>query len=349
MNEVMLEEIMDQPQAIEVSLPNLREQAVNFPLALDTFKRIIFCGSGDSYFAGEALSTAARKYTGKEVVVLPSQEALSYWNFASTDLFVPISISGETKRTVLAARRARQDKACIIAITANAGSSLAAASDHTLTIPFKERTRKTPHTTDYLTTLLSIAVLVELFHQKPLTVLDTLSGLVQQSLNDNHSHCVEIGKQLADRERYYFFGDGPNWGTCQYGAAKFWEARGIDALAFEIDEVGHGLHMVLQKGDPVFVPAPKGKTHKRISAALNGYQLLNAQCFVITDVPQSFTGFSTLIIPEIEEEFSPFLTCLPLQLLCWAIANSKNYDVFMGGRFASGETYDDVLSFLRGE
>lgn len=349
MNEVMLEEIMDQPSALRISLPVLRENMLNSSVVASTFKRIIFCGSGDSFFSAESLAFAARNYCQKDVVVLPSQEALSYWNYNSSDLFIPISISGETKRTVLAAIKAKQEDAYILSITSNPNSALAKASDDVLVIPFKSRTRKTPHTTDYVTTLLSIAVIIEKLHGEPIAFLDRLPDLVKQTIDANYHRSIEIAKTIADKRNYYFFGVGPSFGTCLYGAAKFWEARGICAFPFELDEVGHGLHMVLEKKDVIFVPVTKGKTSTRISKALKGFDLLNTHCIVISDEPQLFSNWEVMIIPDISEEWSPFLTCLPLQQICWAISNAKDYDVTAGGRFASGEAYDSVLGYLRGE
>jgi glutamine---fructose-6-phosphate transaminase (isomerizing) len=349
MNELFYDEIMDQPEALRQSLPILRNQLANSSMDMDRINRIVFTGSGDSFIAAEALSYAARIYTSKEIRVLPSQEALSYWNFTSADLVIPISISGETKRTVSAAREAKKCGSFVLAITTNGDSSLASSSNEALLIPFRSRTRITPHSTDYSTTLLSIAVIIEKFFGHPLSVLDTLSAIVESVLNKLTPECTELGIELASHDRYYFFGVGPSMGTCLYGAAKFWEARGIRALPYELDEVGHGAHMSLEEGDVLFVPTTSGNSLSRIAEAIKGFELLKSNCVIITDTPGKFVNQKVLSVPKVEEEWSPFLTCLPMQLICWSVANAKGFDVTKDGRFASKDTYQAVLKHLRGE
>lgn len=349
MNETMYEEIMDQPIAIKESLPILREQLLESKISLTTTEDIIFSGSGDSFFAGQSLVFAGNKLTQKNFQVLPSQEALSYWSFTKRDLFVPISISGETKRTILAAQKAKKDGAFVLAITTNIDSSLAKVSDEVLVIPFKSRTRLTPHTTDYLTTLLAIGVIIEKFNGKVIDLFDKLSDLVSKSLEDLSSKCSAIGEKIADRDIYYFFGVGPNYGTALYGAAKFWEARGIRALPFELDEVGHGAHLMLQDDDVVFIPTANGETHNRIVESVKAFKLLGVNSVVISNKPEDYINVTIMDYPDVAEEWSPFLSCLPLQLMCWSISNTKKFDVLEDGRFKSKEIYGNVLKLMRNE
>ncbi|MFN8457994.1 MAG: hypothetical protein U0401_25640 [Anaerolineae bacterium] len=93
MNELMREEILDQPEALRQSLTRLREQSAQLMLTKPSWQRIIFTGSGDSYLASLALEYAARHYLELEVHVLPAQIAARYWSFKPGDLLVAISIS----------------------------------------------------------------------------------------------------------------------------------------------------------------------------------------------------------------------------------------------------------------
>lgn len=349
MNEIMYEEIMDQPKAIMESLPILRKQLRESKIAIKMTKNIIFSGSGDSYIAGQSLVYAGNKLTKKNFQVLPSQEALSYWNFSKKDLFVPISISGETKRTVLAAQKAKKEGAFVLAITTNTDSSLVKVSDEALIIPFKSRTRLTPHTTDYITTLLSIGVLIEKFHGNVINIFEDLASLVRNTLLDLSPQCSLLGEKIADRGIYYLFGDGPNYGSALYGAAKFWEARGIKALPYELDEVGHGAHLMLQDDDVVFIPTANGKTHDRIVDSVKAFNLLGVNSIVISNKPEDYLNDTVLDYPGVAEEWSPFLSCLPLQLMVWSISNTKKFDVVEDGRFKSKDIYDKVLKLMRHE
>lgn len=342
MNELMRDEILDQPAALEESLPHLRAQ---FPGALASAApaRIVLTGSGDSYFAPLALQYAARRFLRADVHVLPALEAARYWIYDSQDLLIAISISGEAVRTVEAARRARGAGTPVLAITANEASTLAQISHGALVIPFRSRSRKTPHTTDYLTSLLAISTVIESLGGNTIPALDTLAEMVAATLGALERPCQELGEALVGRERFYFFGAGPHFATAQYGAAKFWEAGGLRAFPFELEETAHGPHMVLDAGDPALLIAPTGASLDRAVSMAHGFQQIDVTCWPISDAPASFSEIQTLPIPAIVEEWSPFVTCLPLQWLCWAVATAKGYDVVSkNGRRTNAEVYEVV-------
>lgn len=327
MNELMREEILDQPEALRQSLTRLREQSAHVMSTKPSWQRIIFTGSGDSYLAPLALEYAARHYLELEVHVLPAQIAARYWFFKPGDLLVAISISGEAGRTVEAAKAARQVNASVLAITVNETSTLASLSNATLIIPFHSRSRQTPHTTDYLTTLLALATLIEAVSQHHLTLLDTLAELTAYVLKELAAPCLEVAESIKQSDHFYFLGTGPNWGTAQYAAAKMWEVGGVVTFAFELEEFGHGPHMLINAVEPAFVIAPTGQSVDRARLMLEGLQVIEAKSFVITDNSGLFSGFVCLNTPRLSEEWSPFGTTLAVQWLCWAIATAKGYDV----------------------
>jgi len=56
---------------------------------------------------------------------------------------------------------------------------------------------------------------------------------------------------------------------------------------------------------------------------------------------------STLPIPSLPEELSPFVTCIPLQWLCWAIASARGYDVVAkNGIHKNPNVYESVHRHL---
>jgi glucosamine--fructose-6-phosphate aminotransferase (isomerizing) len=327
MNELMRDEILDQPEAIRMTLPSVRHQLPNLLSDAMGLKRIIFTGSGDSYFAPLALECAARQHLSMDVHVFPSQMAARYWSFSSGDFLVAISISGEAGRTVEAAQAARKSKAFVLAVTANESSTLAKLSSAALVIPFRSRSRKTPHTTDYLTTLLAISAVIEALGGHHFAVLNDLSNVVSHSLQALEKPCFEIGQTLKQAEYFYFLGTGPSFGTAQYAAAKFWEVGGLKAFPFELEEFGHGPHMLVASGDPVFIIAPNGRSTDRALLAIESLKTIGAASFVITDNPELLNDAQILHAPALTEEWSPFGTGLSMQWLCWAVATVKGYDV----------------------
>lgn len=351
MNELMRDEILDQPEALQQTLLSVRHQLPAMLANTVGLERIIFTGSGDSYFAPLALEYATRRYLSIDVHVLPSQMTARYWSFGSQDMLVAISISGEARRTAQAARAAREANAFVLGVTANEASTLANLSSATLVLPFRSRSRTTPHTTDYLSTLLAVASVVETLGGHHFSVLDDLAKVVAHSLTILEPTCIEMGQALKQRDYFYFLGSGPSFGTAQYAAAKFWEASGLRAFPFDLEEFAHGPHLMVAPDDPVFVISPSGQSVDRSLLTLEALQVIGARCFVITDNPVLFKDVQTLYAPALAEEWSPFGTSLSVQWLCWAIATAKGYDVVTkSGLRADPQLYEQAhWKLVRGQ
>src|SRR5262249_20158693 len=154
-NELMREEILDQPAALRQSLPSLRAQLAE--LDLPQPRHLFFAGSGDSHAAPLALELAAHLHLDAPAQTLTALEAARYTPFREDRLLAAISVSGEGVRTIEAARAAREAGAWVLAVTAEAMSTLTGVASGALVLPVRARSRETPHTTDFLTTLLAVA------------------------------------------------------------------------------------------------------------------------------------------------------------------------------------------------
>ncbi|MDH3676633.1 MAG: SIS domain-containing protein, partial [Anaerolineae bacterium] len=205
------------------------------------------------------------------------------------------------------------------------------------------RSRKTPHTTDYLTSLLAVAIVIEHLGHQSFSTFDNLADKTNRSLQTLEPMCLEIGKALFKNETFYFLGAGPSFGTAQYAAAKFWEAGGLKAFAFELEEFAHGPHLLVDEGDPVFVIAPSGSCLDRARVIVEGLTEIGLTIYAITDDKTAFPDIHTLSIPPLSEAWSPFLTSLPAQWLCWAISSTKGYDVVTkDGRHPNPGVYESA-------
>lgn len=325
MNELMALEIADQPGALRVSLPQLRTQATQ--LTLLPGGALHFTGSGDSYIAPLALRFAYQRYLSRPVEAWPAMEAAHYAPLLAGDTLVAISISGEARRTIEAAQSALNLGAQMVAIGGNAQSTLTRLATAALILPVASRSRATPHTIDYSLTLLALAVLLERLHGQPLTLLDALPDLVQQTLDMGEGPIATLAPHLAHAPKFCFLGAGPSYATALYAAAKFWEAAGIAAYTFQLEEFAHGPHLMLDPQDVVVVIAPAGPSLPRAFEICGGLDTLGLATVIVTDQPATFGTRTTLVTAQIDEPWSPFLTCLPLQQLCLQVANARGYDV----------------------
>ena len=346
MNEQFYEDIFDQPNAIETTVASFREQLGSLILKTEP-ARILFTGSGDSYFASYALQFAARNHTGKQVYALFSNDAANYWIYKEDDLLIPISITGESKQTLKAAQKAAEAGAHVLSLTANPESSLAKASQTTIRIPYVSKSRRTPHAADYMATLTAICTIIELFSKKKLSIIDSFEGLIAESLVDIKNQ--DAVSRLSEKAygTFYFLGSGPNYGTAQYAAAKFWEARGLRSLAIELEEVAHGPYLMVKPDDLVCIIAVSGENEDRALSDINAFNALGANVCVVTD-REDLVSDNVLKIKPINEDWSPITACLPLQYLCYAYCNNQKMDVMQGGQFFTREKYDEAFQSFRG-
>ena len=327
MNEMLRDEILDQPEAVRQTLPAVRSQLVGLRAEPARFARLIYTGSGDSYFAPLAFEYAARMLLKQAMRALPAREAARYWRFTSDDMLIAISISGEAACTIEAARVARASGAFVLAVTASPDSALARVSSATLTLPFRSRSRQTPHTTDYLSTLVAVAAHIEWAASRRVAELDDLAEIVSRSAGRLEAESRRLAQELVAAGRFTFLAAGPNLANAGYAASKFYEAGGLPAFYFELEEFAHGPHLMVEAGDPVFILAPSGQSLKRAGVILDGLHQIQAIAVGIGDDPRAFADAPVLQTAALPEEWSPLVTCLPLQWLCWAVATARGYDV----------------------
>ncbi len=344
MNELMLAEIGDQPEALGQSLGPLREQAAELPLP-EGPRAIYFTGCGDSYIAALASRLAWQEHLELTVEPLRPMEAWRYTRFRPGDVVVCTSISGEVRRTVEAARVARAGGAEVVAITGKPTSTLArVAEGSALVLPVLSRSRATPHTTDYLTSLLALAVLLERVSARPIPLLDRLAGLVADTLASLPPLIERAAEVAAGARTIYLLGAGPSYATAAYGAAKLWEAGGIAASPHELEDFCHGPHLMLAPGDAAILVAPSGRSFERATQLLPGFGELDVATVVVTDADAATIASTVLPVARVPEEWSPFLTSLPLQLLTLSVANRRGYDVVSkAGHIPHPERYEDVM------
>jgi glucosamine--fructose-6-phosphate aminotransferase (isomerizing) len=328
-NQIILDDITAQPWALTKSLAGMRAQVSTLIDPDQPSKRVIFTGSGDSLWAPMCMQYLGRGSIESEIYVIPPMEAAEYWKFTPDDLVVVISFSGNTRRTVEAAKAAVEQGSSTIGITNNNSSSLAKSTGRILELPSYSKSRSIPHTVDYILTLLAVALIVERLARFEFDRLSNLPDLMKKTTHALIQPCLKLGEALVSNQIFFFLGAGPSYGTAMYAAAKLWEACGIHGFGFELEEFAHGPHKLVAAGDPVFLLAPLGPSLEYSLKVCEGLKTLGAVPYLVTNEPQVY-GIQNLSFPEIREDWSPFLTCIPVQLLTWAIASARGYDVVVG-------------------
>ena len=334
----MLREMQSQPADLAAALVDLRRQANALSSAGP--EKVVLTGSGDSGFAATAVELAYTRRLGRPTWAMTSAAAARYGDGRIDGLTVVISVSGEVRRTIEAAMAAKRAGGRVVAITAGAGSSLAALADDTLVMP-PPISRSTPHTRDYSMTLLALLVLLERVSGRSLPELDAWPAQVGALLDSSQRWADGLAARLASNGTpVWFLGMGPDRGTAAYGALKFWEAGGSAAWWDDLEEFGHGSQLIARPGElaVVFACGPARSRAEEMRRGLVRMGLIAAP--VGDEAPTSPDG---LELPPIRPELTPLLTSIPPQALAYAFATRRGIDVElpMGGN-PLGELYDDV-------
>lgn len=321
MNEIMLQEIVSQPEYVDTCLPELRKIINNLSLSGD---RIIMGGCGDSYFSAMSVTALFDKY-GISYIAATAQEIEQFITLKPTDLVILASISGGTKRTVQAAEKAKKMGARTVAITCNPNGKLAEISDDTIILPYQPISRKTPHTLDFVINLLADVLILEKYSGEMIPEIGKISTFIEKIIANDFDQLEKFVNQATPDSRFFFLGAGGGIGIAMYGAAKFHEAGGITAFHCEAENFWHGFNFMIQPGDRIVVfNNPHDPPEVEQLFIDNLAKLTDSVLYVGTDEIKSTYHVEN---PSEEEIVTPFIHSVVTQILCYATANRLGYKV----------------------
>ena len=319
MSVTMRQEIFGQPALIAELLPALRSAAAGCRLPPG---RVFAGGCGDGFFAAGA-ATGLFADAGIDYRAASAHDLAFHIPLRPDDLVILASVSGGTRRTVQAARRARKVGAHTVAVTCDGGSLLAASCDDQLVLPFQPLDRRLPHTADYLATLLGLATLAEAFARRPDTALAHLAPVLDRCLAAGSATALATGGTYDPTVKLFALGQGANLATAQYIAAKFHESGGITALSNETENFVHGMNFLVEPEDMVVVIGGDGPGAFRAAELLAGLGSLCRNVVAIGADPVE----GPICIPIGPTPLKPSLSVFPAavvgQLLCLGMIEAR--------------------------
>ena len=219
-------------------------------------KRIIITGCGDSHMAGVAAELAFEKLAKIPTEPMRANTAGRYASpytlshiFPNNPLVIGISASGTTARTLESLQLLKNGGRPTMALAGNPDSPMGNLADKVLACPAPEFP-PAPGIRSYRMSLLGLYLLaIRLGEVKDLYSQDE-AGKLRQSLlatadaieattaavNDKTRQLAEA---FANEKSHVFVGDGPNFGTAMFGAAKVIESAGVHAMGQESEEWAH--------------------------------------------------------------------------------------------------------------
>ncbi len=336
----MLKEIFEQPKAIADTIGGFLSQELTFPFDIEKVNRIITIACGTSYHAGLVGKYWIEKNAKIPVEVIYASE-FRYADVPIDEktLVIAISQSGETADTRFAALSAKEKGASVMGIVNVVGSSLDREADFTL------YTHAGPEigvaATKTFSSQLAILYLASLLFARRRGVMDKeefyrrvelfseIPKKVEKVLELNE-FMSEVASKYRKYKNFLYLGRWLSYPIALEGALKLKEISYIHAEGYPAGEMKHGPIALIDENMPVVVIAPKDRVYEKIVSNLE--EVLSRKGKVLS---VGFEGDQLLKeksevfipIPEVEAEFTPLLSVVPLQLLAYHIADQLGLDV----------------------
>ncbi|MGZ8908429.1 MAG: glutamine--fructose-6-phosphate transaminase (isomerizing) [Methylococcaceae bacterium] len=357
----MLKEIFEQPFAISQTLEGrfinnrLQENSFghNATAIFDNTKAIQILACGTSYHAG-----LVARYWFEELAGVPCNiEVASEFRYRSPilapdTLCITISQSGETADTLAALQEAKKLGAKYsLAICNVPESSLVRESDLVL------MTRAGPEigvasTKAFTTQLVTLMLLViaigrryrltESLEQKITSELFSLPGKIEKVLQLNNE-IEALSEQFSDKDHALFLGRGTHYPIAMEGALKLKEISYIHAEAYPAGELKHGPLALIDADMPVITVAPNNSLLEKLKSNIQEVSARGGQLIVFMDetlVSANDSNVQIVKVPQVENEISPIIYTIPLQLLSYHVAVLKGTDVDQPRNLAKSVTVE---------
>ena len=304
-------------------------------------RQIILLGSGDSYFAAQAVAPAIRAWTGLPVSAMLAMEAARYVDAGVPPLagrnrgllVVSISSSGEAARVVEATQRLRKLGALTLAVTANAESRLGLSAERILGIAIPSSTNA-PGTRSYVASMLA-------GYSIGLRLAEVLMTMTMDEANALRAEITGLGDQLGEASRISagpilklsetwqqfrtadVLGSGPALASAGYGAAKLVEAAGVHATAQDAEEFHHLNYFVAapEQTPVVAFAASNTRAASRTLELVGTLEGLGRPALIVTDTADLPAYGTQIQLPGVREWFAPLLHTVPSAHLAAAWAD----------------------------
>ena len=344
----MLKEIYEQPRAIAETLRGrINEGAIDLAetgldaATLKEVRRVAIIACGTSLYA-----SMVGKYLFERFTRIPTETwSASEFRYANPvidrhTLVISVSQSGETADTLEAVKLARRAGARALSICNVMGSSIPRLSDAAL------YTRAGPEigvasTKAYVTQLAAFALLAvgvgrilgTTTREDELRMVDGLihvPGQVKSLLDVDIVAVKRCAKRYKDVLNFMYIGRHYNFPTAMEGALKLKEISYIHAEGYAGGEMKHGPLALVEGTFPTIAIAPRGATREKL---LSNVQEIKARDGVVVlvategDKEAAELADYLIEIPACEEELSPILAVVPLQLLAYYTATQLGRDV----------------------
>lgn len=358
----MLKEIYEQPTSIRDSMRG-RLNAAKGIVSLGGIKdyeqkllnadRIIMVACGTSWHAA-----LVGEYLFEDLARIPVEvEYASEFRYRNpvlneSDVVIAISQSGETADTLAAIQMAKSRGATIFGICNVVGSSISRethAGSFTHAGP-EIGVASTKAFTAQLTVLTLMALRIghmkgtipDSRYRALLDELDRIPARVEEALSCDEK-VRTIAETFSEVRNFLYLGRGYNFPVALEGALKLKEISYIHAEGYPAAEMKHGPIALIDDDMPVVVLATNASAYEKITNNIMEVKARNGRIIAIVskgDTEISQIADYTIEIPQTEEQLSPIVSVIPLQLMAYHMAVLRGCNVDQPRNLAKSVTVE---------
>lgn len=332
-------EVGDQPVVLQRILEKLEADIYKVArvLAERNVNRVLCAGSGDSFYASQAVQMAFERFAGVTMEPLQAYEYAIYGRSRvdSQTALIVISSSGRMSTTRETLERALTTQATVIGISDKEfeGNPFIEKVEYAL-IPGAIKEGMPAQTTNAaIVTLINLAIVLgqenghlELEAAKQfLAELHSLPKQISTVLQKAYAWADPLAKSLEGHRLYTFVGGGPGFAVAQNGGGMIAYLAHWITSAIEVEEFHHGFRAdMLDPGDPVIIVAPDGSLNSRLRDAVAETLKKGGRPLVIaTGANADLHTTDVLVLPDISEALSPILLLPALHAFAIEVASLR--------------------------
>jgi glutamine---fructose-6-phosphate transaminase (isomerizing) len=322
-----LKEINEQPQTILSASAQEPGKVEEFASVVKKARPLYITASGTSFHAGLLMKSRLNREArvGCEAVV--SGELKEHVGFLNKNSAVVVfSQSGETADVIEAVKDARSRGAKILSIVNAAGSTLARESDYVLLLNCGPEVGVAATKSFTAQVVVANLVVDAVMGKKRTNGVKELASAVKDALRCE-DQIRELAEKYRDRPDFYFVARGYEGPVAMEGALKLKELSYIHAEGMPASELKHGTLALIEKGTPVVLINPSGRSHADSLSNAEELRARGADVIGVSDVKDDVYRHH-IRVPRVQPKFMPVVEVVPLQLLAYhfAVAREKDPD-----------------------
>ena len=312
----------------------------NFPIKPQNIEKLVLVGCGTAYH-----SCATAKYWFEEFTNIPievdiaSEFRYRKIKFNKKNLYVFVSQSGETADTFAALDLCKKNKVKTCSIVNVVESSIARSSDFVLPIHAGPEIG-VASTKAFIGQMLVLYILAIKISEirKEITKSDyankiiglrKLPDLIKKTLQCQDKIQI-IAQDFLQARGAIFLGRGLSFPIALEGALKLKELSYLHAEGYPAGEMKHGPLALIEEGLPVVILAPKDRYFEKTISNMQEVIARGGKVILISNENNSIISENirfSLKLPKTDDNLTPILMTIPLQLLAYHVASLKNFDI----------------------